>query len=90
MEYRINQRTGDKISVIGLGTSYIAASDKKTAVEALSYAYEHGINYADLAGYETKRSCATYRFFYAHAIFGKSGAGYRTGGSADVFDQSGI
>ena len=49
MEYRINQQTGDKISVIGLGTSYIAESDEKTAVEALVYAYEHGINYADLA-----------------------------------------
>lgn len=49
MEYRVNRRTGDRISVIGLGTSYIAESDEKTAIEALIYAYEHGINYADLA-----------------------------------------
>lgn len=26
MEYRVNRRTGDRISVIGLGTSYIADS----------------------------------------------------------------
>ena len=49
MEYRVNRRTGDRISVIGLGTSYIAEADEKTAIEALIYAYQHGINYADLA-----------------------------------------
>ena len=35
MEYRVNRRTGDRVSVIGLGTSYIAESDEKTAIEAL-------------------------------------------------------
>lgn len=35
--------------MVGLGTGYIAKSDEKTAIEALIYAYEHGINYADLA-----------------------------------------
>ena len=35
MEYRINKKTGDSISVIGLGTSYIAESSEKEAVEAL-------------------------------------------------------
>ena len=49
MEYRINRKTGDKISVIGLGTSYISEAWEKNAVEALVYAHEHGINYADLA-----------------------------------------
>ena len=49
MEYRINRRTGDKISVIGLGTSYIADTSERDAVEALVYAHENGINYADLA-----------------------------------------
>lgn len=49
MEYRVNQRTGDRISVIGLGTSYISKAAEKDAVEALRYAHEHGINYADLA-----------------------------------------
>ena len=49
MEYRINRRTGDQISVIGLGTSYIADTSEGDAVEALIYAHENGINYADLA-----------------------------------------
>ncbi len=49
MEYRINRKTGDSISVIGLGTSYIAEASEKDAVEALLLAHENGINYADLA-----------------------------------------
>lgn len=49
MEYRINRKTGDKISVIGLGTSYIADTSESDAVEALVYAHENGINYVDLA-----------------------------------------
>lgn len=49
MEYRTNKRTGDRISVIGLGTSYIAETEEKEAIRALEYAYENGINYADLA-----------------------------------------
>lgn len=49
MEYRINQKTGDKISVIGLGTSYTSESSETEAVEALLLAHENGMNYADLA-----------------------------------------
>ena len=49
MEYRTNPRTGDKISVIGLGTSYISEASERDAVEALELAFESGINYADLA-----------------------------------------
>ena len=49
MDYRINRRTGDNISVIGLGTSYIADASEKEAIEALQYAHAHGVNYADLA-----------------------------------------
>ena len=49
MEYRQNKRTGDQISVIGLGTSYISSVAEKDAVEALLLAHENGINYADLA-----------------------------------------
>lgn len=49
MEYRTNKRTGDRISVVGLGTSCISEMAEKDAVEALAYAYEHGVNYADLA-----------------------------------------
>lgn len=49
MEYRINRRTGDKISVIGLGTSYISEVSEQRAIDTLLFAYENGINYADLA-----------------------------------------
>ena len=49
MEYRINKKTGDKISVIGLGTSYIASVSESEAIEALRFAHEGGVNYADLA-----------------------------------------
>lgn len=54
MEYRTNKRTGDRISVIGLGTSYIAETEEKEAIWALEYAYENGINYADLATADAK------------------------------------
>ena len=40
MEYRIHKRTGDKISVIGLGTSYISDTPQKEAVAALVCAHE--------------------------------------------------
>ena len=49
MEYRINKRTGDRIGVIGLGTSYIASVPERDAVAALRLAHEGGVNYADLA-----------------------------------------
>lgn len=49
MEYRVNRRTDDRISVIGLGTSYISEAPEAQAIEALQYAHEQGINYADLA-----------------------------------------
>lgn len=49
MDYRINRKTGDKISVIGLGTSYICEASEREAVEALRLAHENGINFADLA-----------------------------------------
>lgn len=49
MEYRLNQRTGDRVSVIGLGTAYTAEMSEAEAVKALLLAHENGINYADLA-----------------------------------------
>ena len=49
MEYRINKRTQDRISVLGFGTSYIAQASEKDAVEAIRRAYEGGVNYYDLA-----------------------------------------
>lgn len=49
MEYRINKRTGDRISVLGFGTSYIAEVDERDAVAVIQRAYEGGVNYYDLA-----------------------------------------
>ena len=57
MEYRIHPRTKDKISVIGIGTGPIYEASEREAVETLSYACEHGVNYVDFAtaGAETFR-----------------------------------
>ena len=49
MEYRTNRRTGDKIGIIGIGTGPLYETDEKDALEALGYAYEHGVNYVDFA-----------------------------------------
>ena len=49
MKYRINRKTNDKISEIGLGSSYMYQAGKKEAVKAVRRAYEGGINYFDLA-----------------------------------------
>lgn len=49
MKYRINQRTGDKISEIGLGTAYLFEAGLREGVEALHTAFDNGINYYDLA-----------------------------------------
>ena len=49
MEYRIHPKTGDRISVIGIGTGPIYDAPEKDAVAALTSAYEQGVNYADFA-----------------------------------------
>ena len=49
MQYRVNRRTGDKISVLGIGTSTLCETEKKGAIEALQRAADGGINYFDLA-----------------------------------------
>jgi predicted aldo/keto reductase-like oxidoreductase len=49
MKYRVNRRTGDTISEIGMGTAYIVEADKAEAVRTVRHAYEKGINYFDLA-----------------------------------------
>lgn len=54
MEYRTNQRTGDRISTLGFGTSYIAQAVEKDAVATIQKAYEGGVNYFDLATAEGK------------------------------------
>ena len=49
MEYRIHPRTGDKISVIGIGTGPIFETTEREAAAALTYACEQGVNYLDFA-----------------------------------------
>ena len=48
MKYRINQRTQDKISEIGIGSSYMYGAGMDEAVKALRRAVEGGVNYFDL------------------------------------------
>ena len=49
MKYRINRKTGDRISEIGIGSSYMFGAGMAEAVRALRCAVEGGINYFDLA-----------------------------------------
>ena len=49
MNYRINRRTGDRISEIGIGSAYLFGAGTDEAVRALRRAVEGGINYFDLA-----------------------------------------
>ena len=49
MRYRKNRKTGDLISEIGIGSSYMFQAGREEAVKALRHAYENGINYFDLA-----------------------------------------
>ena len=49
MKYRINRKTGDRISEIGLGSAYMVEAGMKEGVKALRTAREGGINYFDLA-----------------------------------------
>ncbi len=67
MEYRTNRRTGDKISVIGFGTSAIPQTEEKQFIKTLNLAYENGINYYDLA--TSDASC--------FPVFGKAFEGVR-------------
>lgn len=48
MKYRINRRTGDRISEIGLGSAYMCEARIDEAVRAVRTAYDGGINYYDL------------------------------------------
>lgn len=65
MEYRINRRTGDRISVIGMGASSLHEASEKEGAKTIEFAYEHGINYFDLAASES--SCFLY---YGKALKG--------------------
>ena len=54
MKYRINRKTGDKISEIGIDSAYMFEAGIEEAVKALRRAYEGGINYFDLAAGDGK------------------------------------
>lgn len=54
MEYRINKRTGDKISVIGVGSAYLYEAGMDEGIKALRTAYEGGVNSFDLAAGDGK------------------------------------
>lgn len=49
MEYRLNRRTGDSLSVIGIGSAYLGKAERDEGVRALRAAFEGGINFFDLA-----------------------------------------
>ena len=49
MEYRKLPNGNERISIIGLGSSYIAEEGEENAARTARYAYEKGINYFDLA-----------------------------------------
>ncbi|HIV68235.1 MAG TPA: aldo/keto reductase [Candidatus Butyricicoccus stercorigallinarum] len=49
MEYRIHPKTGDAISVIGIGSGPVSEAPEKEAVAALTYAQAHGVNFVDFA-----------------------------------------
>ena len=54
MNYRINRRTGDRISEIGFGSAYLYEAGMDEGVRALETAVEGGINYFDLAAGDAK------------------------------------
>lgn len=58
MEYRINKRTGDRIGVIGMGSSSVHEAGEKEGTETVELAHEAGVNYFDLAASES--SCFPY------------------------------
>ena len=83
MEYRTHQKTGDRISVIGIGSGPIFETPEKEAVEALAFAHENGVNYMDFA------TAGVQTFHYAGEAFASVrgemlyqvhfGANYETG-----------
>lgn len=52
MEYRKLPHGREEISVIGLGTSSLAANGEKAGAQAVAYALENGVNYIDMASGE--------------------------------------
>ncbi len=54
MKYRINRRTGERISEIGIGSAYLFEAGMEEGVKALRTAVEGGVNYFDLAAGDGK------------------------------------
>lgn len=92
MQYRKMPKSGEEISVLGLGTSSIQASSEAEIEQIISLAIDNGINYFDMASSEAKPFAA-----YGRAIKGRRrdvrfqihfGANYETGvyGWTDDFD----
>ncbi|MCC8098977.1 MAG: aldo/keto reductase [Clostridiales bacterium] len=50
MEYRSLPHGGEKISVIGMGSSVIGARPEQEIITTVRSAMEHGVNYFDMAG----------------------------------------
>ena len=50
MEYRILPRGGEKISVIGMGSSVIGAQPEEEIIATVRAAMEKGVNFFDMAG----------------------------------------
>lgn len=53
MGYRMNRRTGDVISALGLGTGSLAECGEAEGIETLRLAVERGVNYLDFATAES-------------------------------------
>lgn len=49
MEYRALPHSGEKIGVIGMGSSVVGARKEERIIETVRYAAERGVNYFDLA-----------------------------------------
>lgn len=49
MEYRTLPRGGERIGVIGMGSSVVGEQPEKGIIETVRYAVENGVNYFDLA-----------------------------------------
>ena len=54
MEYRTLPHSGEKISIIGIGSSAIQASSEKEIEDLIRFAVENGVNYFDMASAEAK------------------------------------
>lgn len=67
MEYRNCPKTGDKISALGLGANYVSTSGEEEGLKIIRMAFEHGVNYFDLASSEAE----------SFALFGKALADVR-------------